>query len=212
MTKKTVKKKRKAHALDWIRREGRFHRSIYTTQLRANMGRQKGECTWCGGPVKAPRRTWCSDACVREFDQRCDPNQLRRHVLKRDKGVCAACGLDTDALGRVLGRIRNARSGDRSLRVPCFSYKGRYRKNKRGRKNRRRRARYRGLAPRWRRNGPLYCWVRARGFDSIDNLWQADHIVPVIEGGGLCGLDGYQTLCVPCHKRDTAALARRRKR
>ena len=41
------------------------------------------------------------------------------------------------------------------------------------------------------------------------HLWQADHIVPVIEGGGLCGLDGYRTLCVPCHKRVTAELRRR---
>lgn len=39
------------------------------------------------------------------------------------------------------------------------------------------------------------------------SLWQADHIVPVVEGGGLCGLDGYRTLCTACHKRLTAALA-----
>lgn len=40
--------------------------------------------------------------------------------------------------------------------------------------------------------------------------WQADHIIPVIEGGGLCGLDGYRTLCTNCHAKETAALARRR--
>jgi hypothetical protein len=40
--------------------------------------------------------------------------------------------------------------------------------------------------------------------------WQADHITPVIEGGGLCGLDGYRTLCDECHKKETAALAARR--
>lgn len=40
--------------------------------------------------------------------------------------------------------------------------------------------------------------------------WEADHIVPVIEGGGGCGLDNYRTLCVPCHKKETADLARRR--
>lgn len=39
--------------------------------------------------------------------------------------------------------------------------------------------------------------------------WQADHVVPVAEGGGLCGLDGYRTLCLPCHNRETAALAAR---
>lgn len=40
--------------------------------------------------------------------------------------------------------------------------------------------------------------------------WQADHFLPVVEGGGLCGLEGYQTLCVPCHKKDTADLAKAR--
>lgn len=40
--------------------------------------------------------------------------------------------------------------------------------------------------------------------------WEMDHIIPVIEGGGLCGLDGYRTLCRPCHKSESAALAQRR--
>lgn len=33
--------------------------------------------------------------------------------------------------------------------------------------------------------------------------WDADHIVPVCHGGGLTGLDNYQTLCVWCHKQKT---------
>lgn len=40
--------------------------------------------------------------------------------------------------------------------------------------------------------------------------WDADHIRPVVEGGGGCGLDNLRTLCVPCHKADTAALAAKR--
>lgn len=39
--------------------------------------------------------------------------------------------------------------------------------------------------------------------------WDADHIVPVSEGGGLCGLENYRTLCVPCHKKVTKVLQRR---
>ncbi len=30
-------------------------------------------------------------------------------------------------------------------------------------------------------------------------LWDADHITPVVWGGGGCGLDEMRTLCVPCH-------------
>ncbi len=41
-------------------------------------------------------------------------------------------------------------------------------------------------------------------------LWEADHIIPVVEGGGCCGLENYRTLCQPCHRRETAALAARR--
>jgi 5-methylcytosine-specific restriction endonuclease McrA len=40
--------------------------------------------------------------------------------------------------------------------------------------------------------------------------WDADHIVPVIEGGGECGLSNLRTLCRDCHKRVTAELAKRR--
>jgi hypothetical protein len=32
------------------------------------------------------------------------------------------------------------------------------------------------------------------------SLWDADHIVPVKDGGGLCGLDNMRTLCISCHK------------
>lgn len=39
--------------------------------------------------------------------------------------------------------------------------------------------------------------------------WQADHIIPVAEGGGLCGIDGYRSLCTACHRRETTALAMR---
>jgi len=42
-----------------------------------------------------------------------------------------------------------------------------------------------------------------------DRLWDADHRVPVAEGGGECGLDGYQTACLACHRQKTAEQARR---
>lgn len=38
------------------------------------------------------------------------------------------------------------------------------------------------------------------------SLWDADHIVPVAEGGGQCDLDNLRTLCVACHREATAAL------
>jgi hypothetical protein len=41
------------------------------------------------------------------------------------------------------------------------------------------------------------------------SLWDADHIVPVAEGGGQCDLDNLRTLCVACHREVTAALRAR---
>jgi 5-methylcytosine-specific restriction protein A len=38
------------------------------------------------------------------------------------------------------------------------------------------------------------------------SLWDADHVVPVIEGGGECDLANLRTLCLHCHRRATAEL------
>jgi len=40
-------------------------------------------------------------------------------------------------------------------------------------------------------------------------LWDADHIVPVVEGGGECDLSNLRTLCLLCHRGETLALRRR---
>jgi 5-methylcytosine-specific restriction protein A len=40
-------------------------------------------------------------------------------------------------------------------------------------------------------------------------LWDADHILPVIEGGGECDLQNLRTLCILCHRQQTLALRRR---
>ena len=45
-------------------------------------------------------------------------------------------------------------------------------------------------------------WKRKHG----GGLWDADHIIPVKEGGGSCGLDNIRTLCIKCHKIVTKEL------
>ena len=44
--------------------------------------------------------------------------------------------------------------------------------------------------------------VWTRGFGG--GLWDADHIVAVKDGGGDCGLENIRTLCIKCHKANTA--------
>lgn len=41
------------------------------------------------------------------------------------------------------------------------------------------------------------------------SLWDADHIVPVAEGGGQCDLENIRTLCLRCHRMATLALRMR---
>lgn len=62
-----------------------------------------------------------------------------------------------------------------------------------------------------------YVWLRDRGVCSLcdaqnkyeGGLWEADHIIPVSEGGGGCGLDNLRTLCGDCHKQETKLLRSR---
>jgi hypothetical protein len=42
------------------------------------------------------------------------------------------------------------------------------------------------------------------------SLWDADHILPVIEGGGECDLSNIRTLCLKCHRNATRGLMERR--
>ncbi|WP_158793211.1 HNH endonuclease [Granulicella sp. L60] len=51
--------------------------------------------------------------------------------------------------------------------------------------------------------------LRLYGMKSITtrrSLWDADHILPVAEGGGQCDLDNLRTLCLLCHREATAQL------
>ncbi len=129
----------------------------------------RGTCRWCGEAIvheageKAGqpnrRRRW-HEACLAHYKQS-DPREARRRVRKRDRGRCAACGVDPSALRRT-------------LRGP-------------------------GLRKR----------LVERGFRARGSLWEVDHIVPLVDGGGH-ELANLQTLCTPCHRTKTAREARAR--
>jgi 5-methylcytosine-specific restriction protein A len=134
-------------------------------------GHRKGLCRWCSGAVKPPRQSWCSEACVEQYSIQSDPSFVRRRLLARDKGVCAACGFDCAALQRELRDLRWSHDGgDHAVAL---------------------------------RKAALGIPAHRTTF------WDADHIVPVVEGGGLCGLDGYRTLCWKCHQQVTSELRAR---
>lgn len=131
-----------------------------------------GRCRWCGGEVQKPRHRWCSDECVKEFCIR-KGMYIDSELLKRDRGVCAVCGIDALEIEALRWRCQN-------LPKPVYVWRD---------------------VEFFRQWGP---WPEDA------RCWEADHIVPVVEGGGCCGLDNLRTLCCACHRRETATLAARR--
>lgn len=146
-------------------------------------------CRRCSVEVPPARRTFCSDACIEEWKVRTNPTFARRLVFKRDAGVCALCRLDCDAAERQLHDMV-AELRRRGVPLHCLHASWPVA------------AKDFFLACErfgWRRPGPF-----------VPTLWQMDHVVPVVEGGGACGLDNLRTLCLPCHRDVTNQLRRRR--
>ena len=53
-------------------------------------------------------------------------------------------------------------------------------------------------------------WGLRAGRSMRKSLWDADHIIPVVEGGGECDLENIRTLCLKCHRVATAQLRQKR--
>lgn len=127
------------------------------------------------GRVPRPRRTFCSQGCVDALLVRTSPSAARGRVFERDRGVCASCGLDTESRKRALARLRRKDPKDETVRKA------------------------RELAAGFERAVTIRArrpWIAVRR-----SLWEADHLVPVVEGGGGCGLENLRTLCIPCPPR-----------
>ena len=138
-------------------------------------------CRWCSTEVPKGRRTFCSDECIDKHRITTDPGYVRAKLFERDQGVCKLCGLDTYELCKSMDANHWGWDGWRAKEMGPEVQEA---KNKLGLGN---------SGHRLTTNG----------------VWDADHIVPVVEGGGSCGLDNYRTLCVPCHKGVTRDLRTR---
>lgn len=148
---------------------------------------------------KRPKqRTFCGPDCVHVWMLRSDPSYQAKHVLERDKGVCVLCGVDCVAL---LADLKA--TAVRELRADKL-YKNELDL----------------MAPKWAYLHPhRFPEFHARcetlklpeSYRELKRrLWEMDHTIPVVEGGGSCGLENLRTLCWACHRAETAALAGRR--
>ena len=168
---------------------------------------QKGRCCWCGALVLAKgRRTWCSQKCVDEYLLVSSPGYIRKAVHRRDKGICAICGINCTAAYR--------RWQESTKEVSRLAYRliNMHRQNVdfvngkpvlRERRSATIRESKTFVLQMIKKYAPGN-WTPGRSTG-----WDADHIVPVAEGGGQCDLANIRTLCHPCHKTVTARLAAR---
>lgn len=167
----------------------------------------------CGQPPGKGRRTWHSQECVDRWMWANSPEWVRTQLSKRDNGVCAKCGVDAvRAQERAHVTTPSGWQVKHGLEARMWSY------------------RRRGGGRRWDIPHFLFGdrwahWqprvreamaarreaMRQAGWDPHrrTSWWEADHIVPVAEGGGQCGPDNYRTLCCRCHRVVTNELRQR---
>ena len=101
-------------------------------------------------------------------------------VWKRDRGICAKCGCDAPKEFRLAKfRMRELGAQARALGLNHKEARKYISKNSGG-------------------------WSLGRSTG-----WDCDHKLAVVDGGGQCTLDNYQTLCTPCHKVKTKELHQR---
>lgn len=136
---------------------------------------------------------------------RASPGWARSALEKRDHGICATCGRDSNADFRThqAAHKEAARCAERlyyAARHDLEWTNGRWTMKPfpftAKQTGQMRRALIERLAP------PNPGWTAGR-----TTGWDADHITPVEHGGGSCGIENLQTLCHPCHKAKTAQQA-----
>ena len=62
------------------------------------------QCRQCSQEVQPPRKTFCCQKCVDLWVVRTGSG-MARFMRKRDKGICALCGLDCQALKRQYKKL-----------------------------------------------------------------------------------------------------------
>lgn len=162
----------------------------WLTANQAFPSKGPGLCRVCGGVITDGRFTTCSHACGERVRLSVSATSQRYSVRRRDRGVCARCGCDTEKLKRILRRAQYSAQAARW--------------------------RLRGRPPHydWFRDVATALgipWGRRDG-----DLWDMAHVKAVCDGGGIVPgmtvdeiMGNLETLCIWCHREDTRTLKRR---
>ncbi len=148
-------------------------------------------CRLCKAPCADDSRQWCSPACLERFLLMSSGEFVRAELFKRDRGICAECGVDGAQMNDALARMKEDVLHPLLMTIHPL------------------------VVTTLRSEGWSNVCLRGHGSyaDCLEytSCWEADHIHAVHKGGGQCGLENYRTLCFVCHKKVSAAQAAARK-
>lgn len=177
---------------------------------RGPSGRRLCRYVHCNNEVPQGRRAWCSDECVHQYRLQAHWNYARQQLRKREKGLCQICGADTRKLKTSLVKLWKAAVliGRQNRLQQNLYHLGAYQElgsaygqittelTQRG---------FHGFSLELPQS-----WRPRKAWKEPSDLWEAHHILPVVEGGTHSPVN-LRTLCQPCHKQMTRSLATRRK-
>ena len=157
-------------------------RFLTLEQKKETLDRAKQDklCRWCGLDVKRlnpKRRTFCSDECVHEYSIRSSSSFMRKYIAKRDNYTCQICGLNCRGfLRHLINYVRTHIWNGEKTRLE--------------------------LEKEFFAMNEME-WVNT---SNRSTFYDIDHIVPVVKGAGQCGEDNLRTVCLRCHRIETAKL------
>ena len=144
-------------------------------------------CRLCKGPCPQYEQHWCSERCLQTYLLISNGSYVREKLFERDRGVCAECGVDAAKMDTALAILKDDLLHPLLMTIHPM------------------------IVATLRAEGWNNVKLRGRGSfsDAIESssCWEADHINPVVEGGGQCGMENYRTLCFICHKKVSAKQA-----
>nr|CCD15802.1 unnamed protein product [Trypanosoma congolense IL3000] len=130
-------------------------------------------------PIENDITMFCSGACRSAFYVKRSSSAARRGVQEADRGICSVCQVDCELIYMLVSA-----AGSRKNREDVLEK----------------------LHPQLRHHPALF--NRIVEHPTPGNIWNADHILPVSQGGGAANIDNLQTLCVACHADKTSKEAK----
>ncbi|ORC88620.1 putative SNF2 DNA repair protein [Trypanosoma theileri] len=171
-----------------VNRRHNYSTHSYGALLSSSGGSYKPLCLECEHPLSCTLTIspgdivhtdhdtdmFCGGSCREAFYIKRSGFAVRRSVREADKGICSCCQVDCETLCALVA-VATTRKDRESIIDQ--------------------------MHPHMRHYPNLFNRIVEHPVPG--NVWNADHILPVSQGGGEASMDNLQTLCVACHLEKT---------